>query len=488
MSYKKTVWKDGITPLDENNMNNIENGIEHVDQEVHKTQVDLQETKNHLAQTDINVATNKQSIIDLETKHDEDIKNLDDKYTKEINDTNAEVATKLPKQNIDILKDVNIEVSGDQAFITKTTVNLNEDTLEPVEQTATQIIPDATEQQSGLMTKATVRAINQMQEQIEQLQGKTTRLLYTDKTDPTAVEINAFVIAEGYTEPFDGIAVVVDETYHIWHFYEGGVGWKDDGLDTVTTFTNDIAGIIKGSNDDGKVYANEDGTGSVKGWDTVKQNIASNAQAITQRATLTQLAATNQNLTNLTNHVDDVEEQLQQNITNGDNTLDAKITNLNNKTLQLPTTTPTKQVVVTITTGNIQQNLTTDSFVMTTPQTLTAAQKLQARVNLDLPATLFDGSYTSLSNKPILNTDNSIALTTNAAEEINGIMNLHKISKTGNYNDLTNKPTIPTINVNGTPQSTINFDSDPQTQIDNINESIGDISTILATVVTVSEV
>ena len=38
----------------------------------------------------------------------------------------------------------------------------------------------------------------------------------------------------------------------------------------------------------------------------------------------------------------------------------------------------------------------------------------------------------------------------------------------GSYNDLTNKPTIPTINVNGTPQSTINFDSDPQTQIDNI--------------------
>ena len=55
--------------------------------------------------------------------------------------------------------------------------------------------------------------------------------------------------------------------------------------------------------------------------------------------------------------------------------------------------------------------------------------------------------------------------------------------------------TIPTINVNGVAQSTINFDSDPQTQIDDINDSIGDInnsigdiSTILATVVTVSEV
>ena len=38
----------------------------------------------------------------------------------------------------------------------------------------------------------------------------------------------------------------------------------------------------------------------------------------------------------------------------------------------------------------------------------------------------------------------------------------------GSYNDLTDKPTISTINVDSQPQSTLNFDSDPQTQIDNI--------------------
>lgn len=44
----------------------------------------------------------------------------------------------------------------------------------------------------------------------------------------------------------------------------------------------------------------------------------------------------------------------------------------------------------------------------------------------------------------------------------------NKSNFSGSYNDLTNKPTIPTININGVAQSTINFDSDPQTQIDNI--------------------
>lgn len=49
-----------------------------------------------------------------------------------------------------------------------------------------------------------------------------------------------------------------------------GVKWQDDGQDTVSQFTNDVAGVIKGSNIDGKVYAEDDGTGSVKGWDELK--------------------------------------------------------------------------------------------------------------------------------------------------------------------------------------------------------------------------
>lgn len=49
-----------------------------------------------------------------------------------------------------------------------------------------------------------------------------------------------------------------------------GVKWQDDGQDTVSQFTNNVAGIIKGSDIDGKVYAEDDGTGSVKGWDELK--------------------------------------------------------------------------------------------------------------------------------------------------------------------------------------------------------------------------
>lgn len=50
--------------------------------------------------------------------------------------------------------------------------------------------------------------------------------------------------------------------------------------------------------------------------------------------------------------------------------------------------------------------------------------------------------YSALQNKPKLNTNNATAQSVNSSEEINGTIKLHKISKTGNYNDSLNRPII----------------------------------------------
>lgn len=129
---------------------------------------------------------------------------------------------------------------------------------------------------AGLMSPASVNAISNLTSRVESLEGRTVRLLYTTKDNPSAAEIEAFVRAEGYTDPtkWAGIAVVVAGTYHIWHYYSSGTAaWRDDGLDTVSQFTNEIAGIIKGSEEDGQIYAEDDGTGSVVGWDALKARV-----------------------------------------------------------------------------------------------------------------------------------------------------------------------------------------------------------------------
>lgn len=182
-------------------------------------------------------------------------------FTDQYKDELDTLPSKLDK---DLVTNIDTEVSGDNININIKYVNLNNNN----EQNITKPLPPVTNTTPGLMTSEDLNALNTLKSKVENLEGKTTRLLYTESTNPTKEEINNFVIGLGYTSPFEGIAVVIAQTYHIWHYYSNdNIGWKDDGQDTVSAFTNDIAGIIKGSREtEGKVYAESDGTGSVNGW------------------------------------------------------------------------------------------------------------------------------------------------------------------------------------------------------------------------------
>jgi len=57
-------------------------------------------------------------------------------------------------------------------------------------------------------------------------------------------------------------------------------------------------------------------------------------------------------------------------------------------------------------------------------------------------------SYSEITGTPTLNTTNITTLTTSESESLSGTINLHKVSKTGDYNDLLNTPTIPTVPAN----------------------------------------
>lgn len=246
-----------------------------------------------------------------------------------------------------VQSDTGVTVSGDNVSLSKSYVNVGTGTTS----TNTTAIPLADDENAGLMSHSDYLQIRQNTQKISQLENKTTRLLYTntitnetitisDTTTlsagtilksgsivngetlledttytsgvtlitndeiaigstiingsvvngtsyPTATQINAFVVGLGFISPFEGIAVVTGTTYHIWHYYEGGVGWKDDGVDTVSNFTNSYAGVIKGSTADGKVYAETDGTGSINGWDSLKNRVLDVEQ---NKASLTDLA------------------------------------------------------------------------------------------------------------------------------------------------------------------------------------------------------
>lgn len=218
------------------------------------------------------------------------------------------IDAKLDKNNANqnITKDVSIAVEGDNVYTDVTYVNLDSNTQTGPTR---RHIPLADADNAGLMATADYSTLYDLKDRVEGLEGKTTRLLYTAGTNPTAEQINSFVIAAGYASPFEGVAVVIDETYHIWHFYENdNIGWRDDGLDTTSTFTNTTEGVIKGSTQEGKVFAETDGTGSVNGWGSLVSRVGSAESGLTEIGT--NLTGVNSNLNKAILDIDNLENRV----------------------------------------------------------------------------------------------------------------------------------------------------------------------------------
>lgn len=224
----------------------------------------------------------QQNIDNEQTRAETAEKTLTDNLNKEIADREAadqsirdEITSTL--EGIDgeqVVSDVGYNVVKDDANLVVTKKTLGN----PGSETTNNInIPLANPTTAGLMSPATVIAVQTLTSKVDALESQTVRLLYTDKNNPTPEEIAQFVTDKGYTQGLSGVAVVVKGTYHIWHYYEDeDPQWVDDGQDTVSQFTNEIAGIIKGSAEAGKVYAEDDGTGSVYGWDELNTKVSNN--------------------------------------------------------------------------------------------------------------------------------------------------------------------------------------------------------------------
>lgn len=220
----------------------------------------------------------KESLDTMQDKLDEEVANREQAITDLENTINNNILTKL---DTTVLQESDITFDGDNVNLVNSYINLSS---EEVTNDST-LITLANDNQAGMMSMADYRSLRNLESRVAGIEGKTTRLLYTEKQNPTAEDIQVFVDnlnseeAE-YSYPYEGLSIVVDETYHIWHFYENEIGWKDDGQDTVQQFTNELAGIILGSSIDGKVYAETDGTGSVYGWGELKTRVSVNETTI----------------------------------------------------------------------------------------------------------------------------------------------------------------------------------------------------------------
>ena len=174
---------------------------------------------------------------------------------------------------------------------------------------ATAPLPVADATKAGVMNSATYVNLQNLNTRVSSLENQTTTYIVSFTNDnPTQDEINNAYKTAYPTAPFPPIdgTTVIDSTRQLYYRWvkNGAIWLKTTGF-VISQWTNDTLGTVKGSTTAGQIQAETDGTGSLVGYDQIKNDIAANATGI--QTLTTNLGTTNTNMTNLDGRVTAVE-------------------------------------------------------------------------------------------------------------------------------------------------------------------------------------
>ena len=197
---------------------------------------------------------------------------------------------------------VDLNASGDGSTVT---LNAPRNTGNP----ATAPLPVADATKAGVMNSATYVNLQNLNTRVSSLENQTTTYVVSFTNDnPTQDEINNAYKTAYPTAPFPPIdgTTVIDSTRQLYYRWvkNGAIWLKTTGF-VISQWTNDTLGTVKGSTVAGQIQAETDGTGSLVGYDQIKNDISANATGI--QTLTTNLGTTNTNVTNLDGRVTAVE-------------------------------------------------------------------------------------------------------------------------------------------------------------------------------------
>lgn len=178
-----------------------------------------------------------------------------------------------------------------------TTVNLNNTKTNlayPSSSTTSSIsLPVASSTQAGVMNSATFDAVTTNTNNINAILNGAVAISNLPASPTQAQLTTAWENETGLTSLINRASVYDVTNNKVWTYYTNDQTWhaaSNTSQVTVNTFTNSSEGTIKGSTNDGQVFAESDGTGSVNGWDALTGNVANNTSKL---ATIEQGAEVN---------------------------------------------------------------------------------------------------------------------------------------------------------------------------------------------------
>lgn len=166
--------------------------------------------------------------------------------------------------------------------------------------TSTEVtLPVSSRLQAGVMNSATYATLDELGNRVTALESNTVTYLVTLPNDnPTQAEINSAYQTAYPTAPFppnDGTTVIDQGKQLFYRYVKNGNLWiKTTGF-TISQWTNDTLGTVKGSTTPGQIQAETDGTGSLVGYDAIISNISTtgnNIIALDNRVSNAELSVT----------------------------------------------------------------------------------------------------------------------------------------------------------------------------------------------------
>ena len=384
--------------------------------------------------------------------------------------------------NRSVMNDLVMETGANSVTFVEKKINLSTGTTSEERD----VIPSASSSVAGTITAADYTSIQNSQERLDALENGSVAIDNLPAS-PTQQELtDAWLLATDRQTLINRASIYDIDNTKVWTYYSNIAEWEmiTAGTISVNPFSNSAAGIILGSTLAGNVSANVDGTGSVAGWTALNNTVAGKQNTIDSSHPLsadlvddtstTHKFTTAADITKLSGIAAGAEVNVQSDWNVTDNTSDAFIKNkpslaavatsgdyddLTNKpTLATVATSgsyndltnkPTYATVATTGSYNDLSNKPTIPTVNnatltiqkngTSVGTFTANASTNATANITVPTKTSD-----------LTNDSSFATTGDVTSAVDGLSaTLATVATTGSYNDLTGKPTIPTVN-NGT--------------------------------------
>ena len=140
--------------------------------------------------------------------------------------------------------------------------------------TDSEALPVASSTRAGIVNVSTYNGWMGLMDRVSALENARNTYYGAFSSDnPAQGEITSVFVTVAGRQPKAG-DYLTDIARNLTYGYTGQAWVKVEASGEIPLFTQGSSGLIVGANQDGKVYAEADGTGSVVGWDAIQSHIS----------------------------------------------------------------------------------------------------------------------------------------------------------------------------------------------------------------------